>query len=287
MGDVGVPSDVSVGDAEVRKLVRVVAGHGALGVVARERLVDDVVGRRGVDLPRGAIEQLRPRRVIADQELEPDPAHQAVERPGLGLRSRARPAEGLAGGCGRRSFVVVGPLRREVPVEVDAVAHVGPAVAVVVAQVLAPQPVAGGEAVVIAVGVGDRDEPQLGRVDQLGEFTVAAVAVDHAMGEPADHLRGDPLARVLGPDVEDRGGPACGRSCAARRVTFRATMSWPWWVSPIVTSLVTAGWSAASRLNSCFSPPRAPYGLNTLYPSASRVAASRGSVRAGLRRRLP
>jgi hypothetical protein len=133
VGDVGVLRELAVGDAVLRPQVRVVAGHGALGVVARERLVDDVVGRGGVDLPRGAIEQLLRRRVVAEHELEPDPAHQAVERPRLGLGGRARPAEGLAGGCGRRSFVVEGPLRRKVAVEVDAVAHVDAAVAVVVA----------------------------------------------------------------------------------------------------------------------------------------------------------
>ena len=142
--------------------------------------------------------------MVVDEELEADPRHQAVDRPGLGLRGGTGSPVGLTARLGRRALVVVAPLGREVAVEVDAVVGGDPAVAVVVAQVLAPQPVAGCEREVVAVGVGDRDEPQLGRVDQLGDRRVGAVAVDDVVGEAAHHLRRDPLPGVLGAEVERR-----------------------------------------------------------------------------------
>ena len=135
---------------------------------------------------------------------KPTRAIKPVEGPGLGLGGGAGSPVGLTAGLGRRALVVVAPLGRVVAVGVHAVDGGDPAVAVVVAQVLAPQPVAGGEREVVAVGVGDRHEPQLGRVDQLGECGVGAVAVDHVMGEAAYRLRPDPLPGVLAADVERR-----------------------------------------------------------------------------------
>ena len=142
--------------------------------------------------------------MVVDEELEADPRHQPVERLGLGLRGWTGSPIRVTAALGRRALVVVAPLRRVVAVEVHAVIGGDPAVAVVVAQVLAPQPVAGCERVVVAVGVGDRDEPQLGRVDQVGDRRIGAVAVDDVVGEAPHHLRRDPLAGMLSTEVERR-----------------------------------------------------------------------------------
>ena len=128
-----------------------------------------------------------------------------VQRARLGLRPRAGAAEGLAARVVRRALVVVAPLRREVAVEVDAVARGDLPVAVVVAQVLAPQALAVLEREVVAVGVGDREEPELVLVDQPPDRRIGVVAVDEVVHEPADHLGRDPLARVLRAEVQDRG----------------------------------------------------------------------------------
>ena len=114
----------------------------------------------------------------------------------------------LAGDVDGRALVVVAPLRLEVAVGIDTVRSIDRSVGVVVAQVLAPQPVAGLEGEVVAVGVGDGHEPQLGAVHQVGDRRVAAVAVHDVVGQPPVHLGGDPLAGVLGGGVQGGRAPA-------------------------------------------------------------------------------
>ncbi len=83
------------------------------------------------------------------------------------------------------------------------------AVAVVVGEVLSPQAVAGCERVLVAVGVVDADEPQLGVVDELRRLlararALAVVTDEVVEGPPAGFSR-QPLARVLHRVVEDCG----------------------------------------------------------------------------------
>jgi hypothetical protein len=195
---------VAVRRVELGRDVRVVAGDRRVGVVTGHRLVDDVVGRRRGYLPAGAIEQQLGGRVVVDEELEADAAREAVEPLRLGLGVRAGAAVGLARRVGRGALVVVAPLVGEVAVQVDAVADRDLPVAVVVAQVLAPQPLPGLEGPVVAVGVRDRHEPQLARVHEPADRAIGVVAVEHVVHQPAVHLRRDPLARVLGGEVEHR-----------------------------------------------------------------------------------
>lgn len=171
-----------------------------------ECLQGDVVrGVRG-DLPADAVEEEFGRGVVVDAVGEADALLEGVQGLGLGLGVRARAAVGLAGGVGGGTLVVVAPLVGEVAVEVDAVAGTDLAVGVDVPQVLAPQAVRGVlEGVVVAVGVGRQDEPQLGRVDQLLDAPVGLVAVEVVVHQPPGHLRGDPLARVLVGQVQHRG----------------------------------------------------------------------------------
>ena len=122
---------------------------------------------------------------------------------------------------GARALVVVAPAGREVAVEVDAVGRRERPVAVVVAQVLAPEAVLGVEGVVVAVGVGDQDEPQLAgldeRVSSLDETpcdglvvgadgrALAPVVVQEHAQRAAAGLAGEPFASVLGRRIQDRG----------------------------------------------------------------------------------
>lgn len=171
-----------------------------------ERLVHDVVGRVGGHLPADPVEEELSGGVVVDAVREADPLLEGVQGLGLGLGARSRTAIGLAGGVGGRALVVVAPLVGEVAVEVDTVAHGDGAVAVVVVEVLAPQAVVGAlEGVVVAVGVGRQDEPQLGGVDDLLDALVGLVVVDVVVEQPPGHLRCDPLARVLVGHVEDGG----------------------------------------------------------------------------------
>ena len=162
--------------------------------------------------------------MVVDVGLEVDLAQQAVEREVLGLRQRVRTAIGLAAGLVGGALLIDRALGRIVPVRVDAVAlaalgrlAVDP-VAVVVAQRLAPEPVAGGlvrpaqmvgradaagERVVVAVGVLDRHEPELGPGQQVGDPRVVLV-LDHPPHEPALDLCRDPLAGVVVGRVQDR-----------------------------------------------------------------------------------
>ena len=122
----------------------------------------------------------------------------------LGLRARARPAVGLVRRVVRRALVVVAPVLREVAVGVDAVAGRDLAVAVVVAQVLAPQAIV-VERVLVAVGVRHQDEPQLGALQEtLDLLVVGPPAVDEVAQQAPVDLGADPLARVLRRRVEHR-----------------------------------------------------------------------------------
>ena len=142
--------------------------------------------------------------MVVDEELESHVGEQAVERLGLRLGVRSRATVGVAGRVRRGALVVIAPLDREVPVQVHAVADGDLAVSVVVAHVLAPQPVALGEGEVVPVGVGDREEPQFGGVHQFGDLGVRAVVVQDVVHQPASHLRRDPLPSVLGRGVQHR-----------------------------------------------------------------------------------
>ena len=196
---------VAVGGVELGGDVRVVARDGRVVVVAGERPIDDIVGRRGGHLVPDAVEQQLGRGVVVDEEVEVDAGEQCVERLRLRLAVGRRPAVGVAHRVGRGALVVVAPVGGEVAVEVDAVAERDLAVAVVVAQVLAPQPIPLGEGEVVPVDVLHREEPQLAGVDEVGDLLVGPVAVQHVMHEPAHHLGRDPLTRVLGAHVHDRG----------------------------------------------------------------------------------
>ena len=131
---------------------------------------------------------------------------QAAQRLDLGLGRRAAAVEGLRARLGGRALEVVVPLRRPVAVGVDAVDVGDRAVAVVVVQVLAPEARGGrGEGVVVAVRVGDRDEPQLVLGEQVLDLVAGrlALVLDDVLEEPALDLGRDPLARVLGGVVDD------------------------------------------------------------------------------------
>jgi hypothetical protein len=98
----------------------------------------------------------------------------------------------------------------EVAVGVDAVADLGLSVSVVVAEVLPPQPLV-VERVLVAIGVGHEDEPELGRLQKLADLTVVGPPpVDVVVHQPPVDLGGDPFTRVLGGAVED------GRTRAVR-----------------------------------------------------------------------
>jgi hypothetical protein len=85
----------------------------------------------------------------------------------------------------------------EVPVRVDAVADADLPVAVVVAEVLAPQSLA-VERVLVAVGVRHDDEPELGGLEEAADLLVLGPpSVDDVMEQPPVDLGADPLARVL------------------------------------------------------------------------------------------
>ena len=101
---------------------------------------------------------------------------------------------------------------RIVAVRIDAVADLDRPVAVVVAQRLAPEPGAGAlERVLVAVRVGDRDEPQLVVLEQaLDLLVVRPPGGDVVVDQTPVHLAGDPLPRVLQRAVEHRRPRAVG-----------------------------------------------------------------------------
>ncbi len=218
---VHVVVQVTVGGVEVRPHARVRVRDRRVRLLgAGDRAEDRLVRLVGVELPAGRPQQQRAVGVVVLVPGEADPPHEAVERLGLGLGGRAGAAVCLRRRDRARALVVVAPVRRVVAVRVDAVDVVDLAVAVVVAQVLAPQAVGRREGVVVAVGVGDHHEPQLAGVDELGDLlgleaehglavgaerrALLAVVVQEQAHGAAAGLGGEPLARVLGGRVEDR-----------------------------------------------------------------------------------
>ena len=157
---------------------------------------------------------------------------QPVEGAGLRLGGRRGAAVGLVRGGGGRPLVVVVPAGGEVAVEVHSVARGDAAVAVDVAQVLAPQAVRRGEGVVVAVGVRDQDEPELALAHEAGELAGAhafdgravgpqrgaglAVVVQEQAQRPPAGLTREPLARMLDRRVEDRRAAAVGHAVGVR-----------------------------------------------------------------------
>ena len=132
---------LAVGDVEdVRAQARVEALDRRLVEVARQREVDRVVGRRRAGLPALRVQQPAAVGVVVDVELEADALRQAHDRLRLALGRRAGAAVGLAREDLRGALLVVLEVLRVVAVRVDAVGVRRLAVAVVVAQVLAPQP---------------------------------------------------------------------------------------------------------------------------------------------------
>ncbi len=183
-------------------------GYGGVGIGAGERGVDRVVGVRRADLPALRVQDPVPERVPVGHERGLDPVDQPLHGLGLRLRRRARPAVGVAGLRGRRALVVVVEVLVEVAVGVDAVAGRDLAVAVVVPQVLPPQPL-DVERVLVAVGVGHDDEPQLGVLQEAPDLSVVGPpAVDHVVQRPSIDLDRDPLTGVLRRRVEHGGAAA-------------------------------------------------------------------------------
>ena len=201
--DVGVVGRLTVGDVEdVGAEARVEVLDRGLVEVAGHRVVDRVVRGRSADLPALGIEQPLAVGVVVDLEREPDPVEQSLHGRRLRLGHRCGAAVGLARPDGRRALLVVAPVVGEVAVEVDAVTGGDLAVAVVVAQVLPPKAF-DVERVLVAVGVGHRDEPQLGRLQQRAHGRVVGPpAVDVPVHQPPVDLGGDPLAGVLRRAVE-------------------------------------------------------------------------------------
>ncbi len=229
VGRVELGGDVRV--VRIRRAGRV-AGDRRVGVGARERAVDRVVLGVGLDLEARAVEQQLGGRVVVDEELEADALEEADGGLRLGLGRRAGAAEGLRRRVGRGALVVKAPVAGVVAVGVDAVARRDLPVAVVVVQVLAPLAVAGRERVVVAVGVGDRQDPDLARVDEARDLggrhardvvalrvlrrAALAVVVDEEVGQAARLLGGDPLAGVLRGHVQRGGAGAVGVRGLAR-----------------------------------------------------------------------
>jgi hypothetical protein len=213
---VGVVGRLTVGHVQrVGGLSGVEAGDGGVGVGAARRHVDGVVGVKAAGLPALGVQE--PLAVGVDVRLEPrlDPVDEALHGLGLRLGRRARAAVRLARGVGRRALVVVTPMGVEVTVRVDTVTHRYLAVAVVVAHVLAPQPlVVVGE--LVAIGVGDEHEPQLGRPQQTPDLgVVGPPPVEEVVQEPAVDLAADPLPGVLQRRVEDGWARAVGHAASA------------------------------------------------------------------------
>ena len=142
-----------------------------------------------------------------------DEVHAVVEahdRLRLRLGGRRGPAVRVARRDARGTLLVVLEVLRIVAVRVDAVADLGGAVRVVVAQVLPPEAgVLARERVLVAVRVGDDDEPVLVLPQELSDLRVAVPPPVHeVLHQAAVDLGRDPLARVLSRRVEDRRLPA-------------------------------------------------------------------------------
>ena len=208
---VGPVGEVAIGDVEAGRQLGQESRDGRLERVSRERGEDLVVGCRRVLLEPLRVEQQLRRRVVVLLEDRVDLLEEGLHGHGLRLRRRRRSTVGLGSRVRRAALFVEAPVAGEVAVRVDPVAGSDHAVAVVVAQVLAPQPVAGGERELVAVGVVHAHEPELGRVDETGDLETGAGALPVVAGEvvegaPAGFAR-EPLAGVLHGVVEDRGAP--------------------------------------------------------------------------------
>ena len=151
--------------------------------------------------------------------MEPE-VHLAVEahhRLGLRLGGGGGATVGLVGDDRRRPLVVELPVLGVVAVGVDPVERRDPVVAVVVPQVLPPQAVV-VERVLVAVGVGDHDEPQLGGLQQVDDLLpVLPVHLDEPLEQALVDLDADPLARVLQRAVEDRRPAVVGHGVGVGR----------------------------------------------------------------------
>jgi hypothetical protein len=104
-------------------------------------------------LPTLRVEDQRSERVVIGLELRLDPIEKTLHRPGLRLGGSARPTVGQAGLDRRRALLIVCEVLIEVTFRVDTVDTRDLTVAVVVAQVLAPQPLV-VERVLVAVRIG-------------------------------------------------------------------------------------------------------------------------------------
>ncbi len=205
--DVGrVAVGLAVGDVQLGGDLRAVAGDRRLLGRAGQRPVEDVVRSGRGHLPADAVQDQLGGGVVVDGVPETDALLEGVQRLGFRLGGGGRAAVGLARRVRGRTLVVVAPLVGEVAVEVDAVAGGDLAVAVVVAQVLAPQAVLRAlEGVVVTVRVGGEQEPQLGGVEDLGQPRVLAIPGQVVLHQPAGHLGSDPLPGVLVGRVQHRG----------------------------------------------------------------------------------
>ena len=142
--------------------------------VPGQREVDRVVRRRRAGLPPLRIEEPLSGRVPVDVEGEVEAVVEAHDRLRLRLGGLGGPAVRVARRDARGALLVVLEVLRVVAVRVDAVADLGRSVRVVVAQVLPPEAgVLARERVLVAVRVGDDDEPELVLPQELPDLLVA------------------------------------------------------------------------------------------------------------------
>src|SRR5215470_8017639 len=194
--------DRPVGDVQVGGLLGGVAVGGGHLLPEGGEGVALLLGHAGRGVVEGVAE--RPEHQLAvGVEVDPggdllraadDPAaHEVGDHAHLGRRLAEGAAVGLAaraaGGAAAAAPVVV-------PVAVQVGADVGRAG--VRLPVLAPGPVrAGGDVVLAAVGVQVGQDPDLARVDQIGDLGVGAVATGEQVHQVEGHLDGEVLAGVL------------------------------------------------------------------------------------------
>ena len=242
---VRVVGGLTVGDVEdIRAQARVKLGDRRGVQVAGHRVVDRVVRSGGAGLPALGVEQPLAVGVVVDLERETLPVEQADHRLRLRLRHRRGAPVGFTGLDGRRALLVIAPVVGEVAIGVDAVADLGLSVSVVVAEVLPPQPLV-VERVLVAVGVGHEDEPELGRLQQLADFTVVGPPpVDVVVHQPPVDFGGDPFTACWVELYKTAGRLSC--LPRAPWVSFTAMISRPWAVWPRTSSFTSWGLSRAA-----------------------------------------
>ena len=207
---------VAVGDVQRARLLRRIAvrrGHALADrdkrcVVVLRHVAGHVAGRVAVrpeDLLAGGVERDRGLDLLASAD------HPAIDEVADGARFRGR--EGL------RAAIRVGRLRAR------RAAAAGPAVAVVAVEVGADvaraRSSAGGscanairrtgEVIFPAVGIDHEDDPDLARVDELGDLGVRAVAVAQPAQDRKGLLDREVLARVVQPIEQHLGLVLVGR----------------------------------------------------------------------------